>query len=155
MQTIEDIVRELPLFKGLTDAELELIAGCGSNVQFREGELLLRDGDEADAFYVLRHGNVALETFVAARGAVTIETLEAGEVVGWSWLFPPYRWHFDARALTLVRATSFDGACLRGKCDSDAQLGYDLMSRFAQVMIERLQWTRMRLLDVYGYAGTD
>jgi len=155
MQTIEDIVRELPLFKGLTDAELELIAGCGSNVQFREGELLLRDGDEANAFYVLRHGNVALETFVAARGAVTIETLEPGEVVGWSWLFPPYRWHFDARALTLVRATSFDGACLRGKCDSDAQLGYDLMSRFAQVMIERLQWTRMRLLDVYGYAGTD
>jgi CRP/FNR family cyclic AMP-dependent transcriptional regulator len=155
MQTIEDIVRELPLFKGLTDAELELISGCGSNVQFREGELLVRDGDEADAFYVLRHGNVALETFVAARGAVTIETLEPGEVVGWSWLFPPYRWHFDARALTLVRATSFDGACLRGKCDSDAQLGYDLMSRFAQVMIERLQWTRMRLLDVYGYAGTD
>src|SRR5665647_303830 len=135
MQTIEDIVRELPLFKGLTDAELELIAGCGSNVQFREGELLLRDGDEANAFYVVRHGSVALETFVAARGAVTIETLEPGEVVGWSWLFPPYRWHFDARALTLVRATSFDGACLRGKCDSDAQLGYDLMSRFAQVMI--------------------
>jgi CRP/FNR family cyclic AMP-dependent transcriptional regulator len=155
MQTIDDIVRELPLFKGLTDAELELIAGCGSNVQFREGDLLVRDGAEADAFYVLRHGNVALETFVAARGAVTIETLEAGEVVGWSWLFPPYRWHFDARALSLVRATSFDGACLRGKCDSDPQLGYDLMSRFAQVMIERLQWTRMRLLDVYGYAGTD
>ena len=116
--------------------------------------MLFRDGDEANTFYVLRHGAVALETFVPARGPVTIETLETGEVLGWSWLFPPYRWHFDARALSLVRATAFDGACLRGKCEADPALGYELMSRFAQVAIERLQWTRLRLLDVYGYAGT-
>jgi CRP/FNR family cyclic AMP-dependent transcriptional regulator len=155
METIETILHDVPLFQGLTPAQLELIAGCGSNVRFSEGELLFRDGDEANTFYVVRHGSVALETFVPARGAVTIDTLEAGEVVGWSWLFSPYRWHFDARALSLVRATSFDGACLRGKCERDPQLGYDLMSRFAQVMIKRLQWTRMQLLDVYGYAGTD
>ena len=155
METIETILQDVPLFQGLTPAQLELIAGCGSNVRFSEGELLFRDGDEANTFYVVRHGSIALETFVPARGAVTIDTLEAGEVVGWSWLFSPYRWHFDARALSLVRATSFDGACLRGKCERDPQLGYDLMSRFAQVMIQRMQWTRMRLLDVYGYAGTD
>ena len=155
METIETILQDVPLFQGLTPAQLELIAGCGSNVRFNEGELLFSAGGEADTFYVVRHGSIALETFVPARGAVTIETLEAGEVVGWSWLFPPYRWHFDARALSLVRATSFDGACLRGKCERDTQLGYDLMSRFAQVMIQRMQWTRMRLLDVYGYAGTD
>jgi CRP/FNR family cyclic AMP-dependent transcriptional regulator len=155
METIETALQDVPLFRGLTPPELELIAGCGSNVRFQEGELLFRDGAEANTFYILRHGSVALETFVPARGPVTIETLEAGEVLGWSWLFPPYRWHFDARALSLVRATSFDGACLRGKCESDPRLGYDLMSRFAQVVIERLQWTRMRLLDVYGYAGTD
>ena len=155
METIETILQDVPLFQGLTPAQLELIAGCGSNVRFNEGELLFSAGGEADTFYVVRHGSIALETFVPARGAVTIETLEAGEVVGWSWLFPPYRWHFDARALSLVRATSFDGACLRGKCEQDPQLGYDLMSRFAQVMIQRLQWTRMRLLDVYGYAGTN
>jgi CRP-like cAMP-binding protein len=155
METIETILHDVPLFQGLTPAQLELIAGCGSNVRFREGELLFREGGEADTFYVVRHGSIALETFVPARGAVTIETLEAGEVVGWSWLFPPYRWHFDVRALSLVRATSFDGACLRGKCEADPRLGYDLMSRFAQVMIERLQWTRMRLLDVYGYDGAD
>jgi len=155
METIETILRDVPLFRGLEPEQLELIAGCGSNVRFGEGELLFREGDEADTFYVLRHGSVALETFVPARGAVTIETLEAGEVVGWSWLFPPHRWHFDARALSLVRATSFDGACLRGKCESDPALGYALMSRFAQVLIERLQWTRLRLLDVYGYVGAD
>ena len=155
METIETLLRDVPLFQGLSPDELELIAGCGSNVRFNEGELLFRDGDPASSFLVLRHGSVALETFVPARGPVTIETLEAGEVVGWSWLFPPYRWHFDARALSLVRATSFDGVCLRGKIESDPKLGYDLMSRFAQVLIERLQWTRLRLLDVYGYAHAD
>jgi CRP-like cAMP-binding protein len=155
MDTIEALLHDVPLFQGLTPAEFELIAGCGSNVRFREGELLFRDGDEADTFYILRHGAVALETFVPARGAVTIETLEAGEVVGWSWLFPPHRWHFDARALSLVRATGFDGACLRAKCEADPRLGYDLMSRFAQIVIGRLQQTRLRLLDVYGYAGAD
>jgi CRP/FNR family cyclic AMP-dependent transcriptional regulator len=155
METIESLLNDVPLFEGMTPAELELIAGCGSNVRFSDGEFLFREGDQADTFLILRHGSVALETFVPARGSVTIETLEAGEVLGWSWLFHHYKWHFDARANSLVRATSFDGACLRGKCESDPRLGYDLMSRFAQVVIERLQWTRMRLLDVYGYAGTD
>ena len=150
METIEILLHEVPLFRGLKDEELELLAGCASNTRFQEGEMLFREGDAADTFYLVRHGMVALETFVPPRGAVTIETIEPGEVVGWSWLFPPYRWHFDARAITLVRATAFDGACLRGKCEADSTLGYDLMSRFAQVLIERLQWTRLRLLDVYG-----
>jgi len=153
MDTIETVLRDVPLFGGLTNEQLTLIAGCGQNVRFHPEEMLFRDGDEANTFYVVRHGAVALETFVPARGPVAIETLEAGEVVGWSWLFPPYRWHFDARALSLVRATAFDGTCLRGKCEADPVLGYALMSRFAQVAIERLQWTRLRLLDVYGYAS--
>ena len=154
METIEQILRDVPLFDGLTDDALELIAGCGSNVHFREGEVLFREGDPADTFYVIRHGSIAVEMFVPARGPVTIETMQSGEVLGWSWLFAPYRWQFDARALQDVRATGFDGACLRGKCDADPALGYDLMKRFAQVMTERLQWTRIRLLDVYGYATT-
>ena len=82
---------------------------------------------------------VAIEVHAPTRGSLTIETIEPGEVVGWSWLFPPYRWHFDARAVSPVRATGFDGACLRGKCDDDPALGYDLMRRFAQVFIDRLQ----------------
>jgi CRP-like cAMP-binding protein len=150
METIDAVLRDVPVFAGLDPEQLTLLAGCGSNVRFAEGEVLFREGDPADTFWVVRHGSVALETFVPARGAITIETLETGEVVGWSWLFAPYRWHFDARALSLVRATAFDGACLRGKCEDDPRLGYELMSRFAQVLIERLQWTRLRLLDVYG-----
>ena len=153
METIEGLLHAVPLFRGMTDPELELLAGCATNARFQEGDVLFGEGDAADTFYLVRHGTVALETFVPPRGSVTIETIESGEVVGWSWLFPPYRWHFDARAVTLVRATAFDGACLRGKCEDDSALGYDLMSRFAQVLIERLQWTRLRLLDVYGRDG--
>jgi CRP-like cAMP-binding protein len=155
VETIDVVLRDVRLFEGLPAGMLELVAGCGSNVGFGDGELLFRQGDPADTFFVVRRGSVALEVFVPARGAVTIETIEAGDVVGWSWLFAPYRWHFDGRAIGDVRATAFDGACLRGKCDADPALGYAVMSRFAQVMIERLQWTRLRLLDVYGHGTTD
>jgi CRP/FNR family transcriptional regulator, cyclic AMP receptor protein len=150
MRTIDTLLQDVPIFDGLSAEELELVAGCASNTRFADGDVLFREGDAADVFYIIRHGRIALETFVPARGAVTIETVDPGEVIGWSWLFPPYRWHFDARALGLVRATVFDAACLRGKCDVDPAFGYQLMSRFAQVLIERLQWTRLRLLDVYG-----
>jgi CRP-like cAMP-binding protein len=153
LQELESLIASVPLFEGLAAGELETIAGCAGNVRFTSGQNLFREGDAADTFYVVRHGSVAIETFVPTRGAVMIETIEAGEVIGWSWLFEPYRWHFDARALTTVRATAFDGACLRGKCESDPALGYALMSRFAQVLIERLQWTRLRLLDLYGNGG--
>ncbi|HZR92582.1 MAG TPA: cyclic nucleotide-binding domain-containing protein [Gaiellaceae bacterium] len=150
MRTIDTLLAGVPIFEGLPAETLELLAGCASNVRYSDGEVLFRQGDEANRFYVVRHGLVALETFVPPRGAITIETIQPGEVVGWSWLFPPHRWRFDARALGLVRATAFDGDCLRGKCDADPALGYDLMSRFAQVLIDRLEWTRLRLLDIYG-----
>jgi CRP/FNR family transcriptional regulator, cyclic AMP receptor protein len=150
MRALDAMLSDVPLFEGLNAEELELLAGCASNIRFREGDPLFREGEPADTFYVVRHGTVALETFVPQLGGVNIQTVEAGEVVGWSWLFEPYRWHLDARALTTVRATAFDAACLRQKCDDDPALGYDLMKRFAQVLIERLQWTRLRLLDVYG-----
>ena len=149
-QSLEQLLADVALFEDLDDDERALIAGCGQNVHFAEGEYIFRDGEAADSFFLIRHGSVALEAFVPTRGPVVIETLEAGEVLGWSWLFPPCRWHFDARALSSVRATGFDGACLRGKCDDDPALGYDLMKRFAQVFTERLQWTRLRLLDIYG-----
>lgn len=150
MQAIETLLRESPRFSGMSPEQLTLIAGCGANVHFSEGEVLFREGEPADTFYLIRHGSVAVELHNPPRGAVLIETIDDGEVLGWSWLFPPYRWHFDARAVTLVRATAFNGACLRGKCLEDPAFGYELMSRFAQILIERLHSTRLRLLDVYG-----
>jgi CRP/FNR family cyclic AMP-dependent transcriptional regulator len=150
VKRLENILGDVPFLAGLGPEELALLAGCARNVHFGAGDVLFREGEPADTFYVVRQGSVSLEIHAPARGGMAIETIDAGEVIGWSWLFPPYRWHFDARALTSVRATAFDGECLRGKCEADSALGYELMKRFAQVLMQRLQWTRLRLLDVYG-----
>ncbi len=153
MQTLDQLIAESPAFAGLAPAQLELIAGCGVNEHVEAGSYLLREGDAADRFFLIRQGSVALEVHAPGRGSVVIETLDAGEVVGWSWLFAPYRWQLDARATEACRLVAFDGACLRGKCDADHELGYQLMQRFAAQIVERLQATRFQLLDVYGHAG--
>jgi CRP-like cAMP-binding protein len=93
---------------------------------------------------------VALEMSAPGRGTMTFQTLHEGDIVGVSWLLPPYRWRYDARAVELVRAIGMDAKCLRGKCDTDHDLGYEMMLRFVPVLVERLQSTRMQILDVYG-----
>jgi CRP-like cAMP-binding protein len=150
MRTLAEYLPDHPFFTGLDPAHMELIVGCARNVHFRAGEVLFRTGESADTFYVLRDGHVALDLHDPQRGDLIIATLGAGEVVGWSWLIPPYRWMFDARAVAPVRAVALDGACLRGKCGTDPALGYALMQRVARVMYDRLQDARIRLLDVYG-----
>ena len=150
MKTIEEIIREHPFFAGMDQEQLRFIAGCASNVTFSAGEYIFRGGEQANHFYIIRHGVVNIETHDARRGRIAIQTIIEHDVLGWSWLFPPYRWNFDARTVTLVRATAFDGKCLRDKCNVDHDLGYELMQRFAGIMMERLQATRIQVMDIYG-----
>lgn len=150
MHTLEPILAEHGFFKGLEARHLHLIAGCASNTRFSAGEVILREGEEAIQFYVVRHGKVALDILVPGRGPITIQTVEEGEILGWSWLFPPYRWHFNARAIELTRALVLDGKCLRTKCEEDHDLGYEFLKRFSHVMEQRLQATRLQLLDLYS-----
>jgi CRP/FNR family cyclic AMP-dependent transcriptional regulator len=150
METLEKILAEHPFLKGLDQPHLQLITGCASNVVFKAGEFLFREGDEANQFYFIRQGRVIIETFVPNRGPVAIQSREAGEVTGWSWMIPPYRWHFDARALDLTRAIALDGKCLRGKMEDDHDFGFEMMKRFTLIMAERLEATRLQLMDVYG-----
>lgn len=149
MHTLEPILAEHSFFKGLEARYLHLIASCASNMRFNAGEVILREGEEASQFYVVRYGKVALEILVPGLGPITILTIEEGEILGWSWLFPPYRWHFNARAIELTRALALDGKCLRTKCEEDHNLGYEFLKRFSHVMEQRLQATRLQLLDVY------
>jgi len=151
MQTLEQLITAAPLFAGLSDAHLKLIAGCGRNAHFAAGQYLFHEGAPAEHFFLIREGAVALEVDAPGRGALIIETLHPGDVAGWSWLFEPYRWELDARAGEPTRAVAFDGLCLRGKCELDHELGYQLMRRFAASLTERLQATRLQLLDVYGH----
>lgn len=150
MDTSEYVLGEQAFLKGLAPAHLMAIAECAHPVTFASGEYVFHEGDPANHFYIITYGQVSLELHVPGRGSHVIQTVGKDEVLGWSWLFPPYRWHFDGRALTMVRAIDFNGLCLRGKCDSDHDLGYELMQRFAQTMMARLQATRLQLLDVYG-----
>jgi CRP-like cAMP-binding protein len=150
IDTSEYVLGDQTFLKGLNPAHLVAIAECAHPVTFASGEYVFHEGDPANHFYIITYGQVSLELHVPGRGSRVIQTVEKDEVLGWSWLFPPYRWHFDGRALTMIRAIDFNGLCLRGKCDADHDLGYALMQRFAQTMMARLQATRLQLLDVYG-----
>jgi CRP-like cAMP-binding protein len=150
MKTLEPIIQQHPFFQGLPPRHLRLIVGCAKNARFDEGAMLMREGEEANEFFLLREGLVSLEVYDPGRAQVRVQTIGAGEVLGWSWLFPPYRVQFSARALAPVRAIAFDGKCLRKKCEADHDLGYELMKRVAQVMMQRLQATRLQLLDLYA-----
>lgn len=149
-QTLEPILAEHPFFEGLPAADIQLLAGCASNAVFKVGTMICREGDEANQFYLVREGRLALEIHAPERGQVVLQTIGAGEIAGWSWLIPPYQWRFDVRAVESVHAIALDGKCLRGKCEENPRLGYELLKRVAQVFTERLLATRLQLLDVYG-----
>lgn len=150
METLEPLLSDHPFFKGLDQRFLDLLVGCASNVRFDAGQYIFREGEEANTFYVVRRGHVALEVFAPGRGPLAVQTVGEGDIVGWSWLVPPYHWHSSARAVELTRAFAMDAACLRKKCEEDHDLGYELFKRFTPVIVDRLQATRLQLLDLYG-----
>ena len=153
MPGIAEELRDERFFTGLDASALAVLAGCGRNVVVPAGTPLLREGERADAFWAIRGGRATLGITAPGRTPVVLETLHAGDILGWSWLFPPYRWHFDADALDDLHAVVFDAACLRQKCVADPALGFQLALRFAQVLDERLRAARLQLLDLYGRAA--
>jgi CRP-like cAMP-binding protein len=147
---LERIVGEHKLFAGLGGDFIRLAAGCAKNVRFEADQYLFHAEEPSDWIYLIRQGRVALEVVTPGRGAVQFQTIGEGEVVGISWLLPPYRWGYDARAMELTRAIAMDARCLRDKCEADHDLGYAILKRFLPVLVERLQATRLQMLDVYG-----
>jgi CRP/FNR family transcriptional regulator, cyclic AMP receptor protein len=149
METLEPLLAEHPFLSGLTLSDIQLITGCAKNVRFEAGQMIFREGEDADQFYLIRQGKVSLEVFTT-RGPAPIQTISTGDTLGWSWLIPPYKWRFDARAIEMTLAFALDGKCLRGKCDDDPRLGYELLKRIAAIIADRLHSTRLQMLDVYG-----
>jgi CRP-like cAMP-binding protein len=150
MESLEPILAKHAFFEGLEPAYLKLLVGCASNVRFAAGTYIFRQGEEASHFYLIRQGRVALEIHAPQRPPIVIETLDGDDILGWSWLIPPYLWRFDARIVEETRAIALDGKCLRAKCEEDHDLGYELLKRFAHIVTQRLQATRLQLLDVYA-----
>jgi CRP-like cAMP-binding protein len=147
---IDQLLAEHAFFSQMPESYRAIIAGCGKNVRFEAGRLIAKTSDPANQFFAIRHGRVSIELHSPERGGIILQTVDAGGIVGWSWLFPPYHWTFDLRATEEVRAISFDGECLRAKCESDPAMGYDFMKRFAEVFMRRLEAARLQLLDLYG-----
>jgi CRP-like cAMP-binding protein len=148
LKSIEKLLRSHPFVQGLAEDIIVLIAGCAENVVFQANDYLFRECGDANSFYLVRHGAVALEMFVPGRGPFTFLTVKSGEILGADWLLPPYRWSFDARAVELTRAIAFDGKCLRDKCEADHHVGYELMKRLIPTLVDRLRTARMQSLDV-------
>ena len=148
-RTLENSVAKHPFCKGLSVPQLRILTDSAMETKFEAGQLIFREGDIANRFYLIQEGQVALESLAIDREPVLIQTIGAGDVLGWSWLFPPYYWHFDARALEPTTAIFFYGTRLREQCEADHELGYELIKRMSMIMLNRLQATRRQLLTVY------
>jgi CRP-like cAMP-binding protein len=155
METLEPTLSKHPQFKGMSPEHLKLIVGCAKHVRFKEGEMIFREGEAANVFFVIRHGGVALSVHSPTQGSVTVVTLNDGDALGWSWLMPPFKWHFDAKATQNTIAIALDGKCLREKCEKDSELRASLYERFMPVMADRLEATVMQLLDLYAAQNSE
>ena len=138
---LQVMLSEHAFLRGLSERAVGALAACARTGEFGADQLLGREGEPADVFYLIRSGRVALEIHTPNRGAVRIQTVSAGEPVGWSWLVPPHRWQFDARAVERTQAIAIDGAALREKCEQDHELGYQLLKRLVTVIAGRLAAT--------------
>ncbi len=149
MRAVESMLAEHPFVEGLSPAHLEILKSGAAIARFDEGEFIFREHETARHFYLIVEGCVALKIHVPQTGPIPIQTLAPGQALGWSWLVPPYKWHFDARAFTPVKALTFDAATLRRAFEETPELGYQMFLRINRALAERLQATRLQLLDVY------
>ena len=147
--SLQSVLEKHPFLEGIRPDLMAVLVGCAKNRRFEAGEYLTREDEEADRFFLVRTGRVALRVRGAREGALTILTVGPGEMVGWSWLVAPHRYRFDAQALEATPAFEFDGRCVRTKCEENPELGYQLLSRISAAMARRLDGLQLRLLDVY------
>lgn len=142
-----------PFLAGMNPTQLALLTDCAIPVQFNKGQTILRENDLANRFYLIESGKVVLESGEGFGEPVIVETIGAGDLLGWSWMFPPYAWHFTARAVEPTKAIFFYGTILREYCERDHSLGYELFKRITPIMMKRLQSTRRRMLSVHAYGA--
>jgi CRP/FNR family cyclic AMP-dependent transcriptional regulator len=150
MGKLETIISEHYCFKGLEQNYLDMIIEKASDVSFDTGDLIFGENEKADKFYIIKEGIVALETTLAPdRDPITIQMLGEGDILGWGWLFPPYKAHFDAKAVAPTNAISMDGKFILEQCEKDHDLGYELLKRFTYIMQQRLQAVRLQNPNMY------
>jgi CRP/FNR family cyclic AMP-dependent transcriptional regulator len=150
MENFEKPLAACPIFRGLSPGQIQTLARCARAAHFESNEFVFKEGEDSKGFFLIQSGVVAIETFSPTHQNLTLQTLREGELLGWSWLVPPYRTRFAARAVEPVDVIALDGARVREACDRDHDLGYELLKRFISLMSFRLHAARLQLLDLYG-----
>ena len=150
ISTLESLIATHLFAKDIEPRFLPLLTETARVEYFDAEQTIFRESLEADRFYLIQSGRVALQIFIPGSGATTIQTLSAGEALGWSWLYPPWRWHFTVVAFEPVEAASLCARTLRDRMRTNHEFGYEIAMRVGQLILERLQATRLRLLEMYG-----
>ena len=150
MNTLESLIETHPFTKDINPRFLHLLNECAMYERFGNDQQIFHESFEADRFYLVHAGRIAIQTFVPGTGMTTIQTVGPGEALGWSWLYPPYRWHFTATTLEPVEAAGLCARTLRDRMIENHEFGYEIAMRVGHVLLERLQATRLRLLQMYG-----
>src|SRR5712691_4920732 len=143
-----------PFLAGMSRTHLALLTDCAMAAHFKKGQTILREGEFANRFYLIESGQVVLESGEGFGEPVVVETIGPGDLLGWSWMFPPYIWHFTARAIEPATALFFYGTILREYCEKDHSLGYELFKRMSMVMMKRLQAARKQMLCVHAHGAS-
>jgi CRP-like cAMP-binding protein len=138
-----------PFLAGINQAQLVLLTDCAITAHFEVGKIIMREGEIANRFYLIESGKVVLESGEHFGKPVVLDTIGSGDLLGWSWMFPPYVWHFTARAVEPTEAIFFYGTILREYCERDPSLGYELFKRMAPIMLRRLQAARDKMLAMH------
>lgn len=139
-----------PFLNGMPEKYIPMIADCAELKSFAEGDYLLRQNQPAQYFYLLLQGHVSLRTHIPPKGIIPVETLGPSAALGWSWLVAPYKWYFDAIAVDAAETILVHTPCILGKIENDKEFGFEMYQRFTEVIVNRLQGTRMQLMDIYA-----
>ena len=150
MEALKEILFNHPDFKDLNPEYINRLCECAREESFAANSFIFKTGEPAEDFYIIESGEVAVEIYSPPKGPLTILTLGMNDILGWSWLYPPYTWHFEARANSDVKTYAFDAHKMRHLCHEDYEFGYHFSNCFGKVMLQRLSATRLQLLDVYG-----
>lgn len=152
-QSIEDYLPTHAFFSELDDNFMKFLSDSATELKIKKGDVLFQQGERADKFYLLRNGQVSVQVPALMGPMLEIQTLGEDQILGWSWLIPPYRWNFQARALEDSDLLEFDGSAILARCEEGPKFGYELLKRFAALMSERLDAARQKMMDEWNPPG--
>ena len=153
MSEKQDYLASHAFFKGMNQDFVKLLSEFVTEKHFAEGEVLFQPGKPADRFYLVRSGRVSVQVPALVGPPLELQVLDENQLLGWSWLIPPYRWNFLARAVEETEVYEFDGSAILARCEADPEFGYELFKRFTALMSERLDASRQKMMDQWSAPG--